>query len=188
VAEPVYFREANVSVLITEMEQIMTRKDQQSVEERRETIYEMHLKGSTEKEIAEAVGVNQSTVSRSLEIASKRNGVWFRRHWDHGSLQGSLLKEQRDRLTGVIREAWALYRTIDEADVGKKIQALGLVRSAIKDMGEMLGLELPTLSDMGGLDPAYRVRKSEEETIEVDLSQENVLSSPLPPTSLTRPS
>ena len=151
-----------------------TPKDQQSVEERRETIYAMHLKGSTEKEIAEAVGVNQSTVSRSLEIMSERNREWFRHHWAMGSYQGSLLKEQRDRLMGLVREAWTLYGKIDEADVGKKIQALSLVKGSIKDLGEMLGLQLPSLSDPDNFLPLDRPEAGKEETIEIDLSQENV--------------
>ena len=131
----------------------------------------MHLKGLTEREIAEAVGVNQSTVSRSLEIMGERNREWFRRHWNEGSYQGSLLKEQRDRLMGLVREAWTLYRRVDDADIGKKIQAFGLVKSSIKDLGEMLGLQLPSLSDPDNFDPLDRL-DDEKETIEIDLSQE----------------
>ena len=156
------------------------KKDERSVEERRERIYEMHLKGSTEREIAEAVGVNQSTVSRSLEVVGKRNRGWFQRHWDQGSLHGSLLKEQRDRLLGLVREAWNLYGRIDEIDIGKKIQALSLVKNAVKDLGDMLGLELPSLSNPNNFDPLDHSGDENEEIVEIDLSREKVSRGPLP--------
>ena len=157
--------------MISIADQQTTPKDQQSVEDRREKIYEMHLKGSNEREIAEAVGVNQSTVSRSLEIMGERNREWFRLHWNEGSYQGILLKEQRDRLMALVREAWTLYRKVDDADVGKKIQAFGLVKSSTKDLGEMLGLKLPSLSNPENFDPPDQL-DDEKETIEVDLSEE----------------
>lgn len=71
----------------------------------------------------------------------------------------------------LVREAWTLYRRVDDADVGKKIQAFGLVKSSIKDLGEMLGLKLPSLSNPENFDPPDQLDE-EEETIEVDLSQQ----------------
>jgi transposase len=44
--------------MIPVLDQHVARKDQRSVEFRREQIYAMHLKGLSEREIAESVGVN----------------------------------------------------------------------------------------------------------------------------------
>lgn len=106
----------------------------------------MYLKGASETEIAEAIGVNQSTVSRALEVTRKKNQDWFSQYRDQPSYVGALVTEQKDRLTGLVREAWTLYEKIDGSDLGKKIQALNLVKNTITGLGEMLGLELPNLS------------------------------------------
>ncbi len=106
----------------------------------------MYLRGTSEIEIAEVVGVNQSTVSRALEVMRKKNQDWFSQYRDQPSYVAGLVTEQKDRLTGVVREAWILYEKVDGSDVGKKIQALSLVKTTITCLGQMLGLELPNLS------------------------------------------
>lgn len=146
-------------------------KDQQSVEDRREEIYAMHLRGLSESEIAEAVGVSQSTVSRALDAMRKTNQEWFRQHWDQGSYLGGLVKEQRDRLMELVREAWTLYRSIGEKDAGKKIQILGLVKSTIKDLGQRLGLQLPSLSNPENYDSLDQAEDTAEETTETYADQ-----------------
>lgn len=126
--------------------QTTTLKDQANMQERRERIYGMYLRGSSETEIAEVIGVNQSTVSRALEVMRKKNQDWFSQYRDQPSYVGALVTEQKDRLTGLVREAWTLYEKIDGSDLGKKIQALSLVKNSITGLGAMLGLELPNLS------------------------------------------
>ncbi len=152
--------------MMSRTDQPLTMKDQHSVEDRREEIYVMHLKGSTEREIAKAIGVSQSTVSRALDIMSARNREWFRQHWDQGSYLGGLIKEQKDRLMELVREVWVLYRSISEKGVGKKVQILGLVKSTIVDLGSTLGLQLPSLSDHKNFDPLDQPEDTTTETYE----------------------
>ncbi len=112
----------------------------------------MYLKGSSETEISASLRLNQSNVSRALEVMRKRNAEWLDQHRDPGGYLRSLLKEQKDRALEVVREAWTLYESIAEVDVARKIQALGLVRNAIAYLGQILGLEAPALAEFQFLD------------------------------------
>lgn len=128
-------------------DQAVTRRDRQTVQARREQIYEMYLKGSCEREIAQAISVNQSTVSRALDSIKKKNLEWYEGNHDKEGFLGSLLKEHIDKVTGLLREAWLLYHKVSEMDTGRKIQALTLVKNTMTYQGQMLGLELPKLPE-----------------------------------------
>lgn len=153
-----------------------TRKDAQTVQERREQIYGMYLRGSSETEIAEVMGVNQSTVSRALEAVRKENREWFSLHWDQGGYLGGLLKEQKDRVMGLVREAWLLFESTNELDVSKKIQALNLVKSTLVYLGQMLGLQLPSLPEHEYFDLLNRPEETVNEATGTDPKQENASS------------
>jgi hypothetical protein len=115
-------------------------------------------------------------------MVTGKNREWFRQHLDHAGYQGSLVKEQKDRLMGVVREAWTLYGKIDETDVARKMQALNLVRSTIKDLGQTLGLELPSFSDPNNLDRLEELEDTPDKEADTSAGRGNISGSALAPT------
>ncbi len=140
---------------------------------RRERIYEMYLKGSCEQEIAREMGVNQSTVSRALGSIKKKNLEWYDGNHDKEGYLGSLLKEHIDRVRGLLREAWLLYRDVSEMDVGRKIQALTLVKNTMTYQGQMLGLELPSLPESEVLNDINEMKAKLKESEEAETTENN---------------
>jgi DNA-binding MarR family transcriptional regulator len=144
------------------------------VQARREQIYEMYLKGSCEQEIAQAMGVNQSTVSRALDSIRKRNLEWYDGNHDKEGYLGSLLKEHIDRVRGLLREAWLLYHKVSEMDMGRRIQALSLVKNTMTYQGQMLGLKLPSLPESEELNDINEIKEKLKELEETKTTEKNL--------------
>src|SRR5207249_6852458 len=51
-------------------------------EEQRLRVYHLSLKGYSEGEIAQGLGINQSSVSRMLTLLRRRNAEWFQANKD----------------------------------------------------------------------------------------------------------
>lgn len=134
----------------------------------------MYLNGSCEQEIAQAMGVNQSTVSRALDSIKKKNLEWYDGNHDKEGYLGSLLKEHIDRVRGLLREAWLLYHKVSEMDMGRKIQALSLVKNTMTYQGQMLGLKLRNLPEFEQLNDLNEIKKTLKELKEADTTEKNL--------------
>jgi len=83
-----------------------TQKDARALRER---IYRLSLKGISNVEIAQVVGVHESQVSRHLQTIRQGNVAWFDRNKDPDGRLRSFFKEYADKLNEIYREAWARY-------------------------------------------------------------------------------
>ena len=122
------------------------------------------------------MSVNQSNVSRAIHSIKKKNLKWYDGNHDKEGYLGSLLKEHIDRVRGLLREAWLLYHNVSEMDVGRKIQALTLVKNTMTYQGQMQGLKLPSLPESEKLN---RINEIEEKLNELEKERTNRKNLPI---------
>src|SRR5438093_5107586 len=123
------------------------QRSRELVEERRARAYSMYLKGFSEKQIAESLHVNQSTISRALAARRRENVALF------GGVEGknflqSFLQEEKDRYLDLLQEEWNHYYSIGDNDVKARSQGLSVIRATLAAMSNMVGrivAELDTL-------------------------------------------
>jgi DNA-binding transcriptional ArsR family regulator len=72
----------------------------------RERIYRLSLKGISNAEIARAVDIDESNVSRHLATIRRSNVEWFDQHKDPDGRLRAFFKEYADKLNEIYRETW----------------------------------------------------------------------------------
>ncbi|HZY95358.1 MAG TPA: helix-turn-helix domain-containing protein [Candidatus Bathyarchaeia archaeon] len=123
------------------------------VEKRREQIYQLHLKGWTQVEIAESLQVDQSTVSRAIAEVRDGNACITQSSRD---MHSKLLQEIHDRITLVMREAWRMYH--DSNNAGKPELRSSLLARIVSSLA-VLSRFLPDLEQLWMTDQLEDVLK-----------------------------
>jgi len=124
-----------------------TLEQQESIEERRRQVYNLHLRGYKGQQISRILGVPSQTVSTDIrerridlrEAAEKVDPVAY-------------LADLREEYRLLKEEAWANYRTADKP--GDKVKFLKLVTKLTAD-------ETKQLQDLGALEKAANKSKLE---------------------------
>ena len=115
-------------------------------EEQRLRVYHLSLQGYSEGEIAQGLGINQSSVSRMLTLLRRRNAEWFQANKDPDRRYQALFKESYDGITATVVEAWRLYHRTEQAEV--KSNLLGRVQHGIGLCCRLLRISAPTLQEL----------------------------------------
>src|SRR3989338_11230572 len=114
---------------------LKSRKDTTDYENRLRTITRMAIRKITEGEIARALGIDQATVSRDLEVIRRRNLKDIQEKYPKNE-QKELLAEMEMHFKEVERELWA------ETNNGKapstRIAALRAIREVWSDRVDLL--------------------------------------------------
>jgi hypothetical protein len=107
----------------------------------------MYLKGFSEKQIAESLHVNQSTISRALAARRRENVALFGGVEGENFLQ-SFLQEEKDRYLDLLQEEWNHYYSVGDNNAKGRSQGLSVIRATLAAMSNMVGrmvAELDTL-------------------------------------------
>lgn len=120
--------------------------------ELRDRIYELHIKGLSNREIARLVGINASNVSRHLARKRHENAVWYEENRSPKDRQRTYFKEVADELVLVTKEAWREYSVAaqkgDLKGLAARVGLLKTLLAAVALYREHIGLVSPSIDEL----------------------------------------
>jgi len=121
----------------------------------RERIYQLYLRGLTNREIARIVGIDESQVSRHMTTIRNENIEWFREHREPAQRLNAFFKEFADRLTAIYREAWVQYNAAINPPAGtqptniqNRIGLLNTMLAALRDLRVHYRMVAPSIDEV----------------------------------------
>ena len=95
----------------------------QKIIERRFAVWNLHIKGYTQTQIAEKLNISTKTVARDIHILKKDTRNWFN-NLRYGEIQ-FYYKNNYDSIQKTIHELWQIYDKTEDED--KKLKLLNLI-------------------------------------------------------------
>jgi predicted transcriptional regulator len=152
----------------------------QLAEKQRLNIYSLALKGFSQGEIADSLGINQSSVSRSLSVMRKRNARWFVENRSPFDRYQGLFKATYDAIQETIRESWLLYHNTPNSNVEALSHLIARIQSGIALQARVAGVTAASLDELyfdeQFKDLQSRIKKLNEKNPQADGHPETGLS------------
>lgn len=131
-------------------------KTRAKVEARRRAIYDLYLRGYTQRRIYESPRLQQDygpfaprTVSDALRHMDRVNAAWYENFKDPAKRVSFLFKQQVDRYGQLLAEYWTLFYTFDnERQASMKLGAANGIERCIYRLCEVLGIKGRSIDDL----------------------------------------